>query len=121
MALIQEFQILLHQIILIYIYRYYAYISKGTQIANERGSFTLSADSYVIYGYEDKIIVKYFTKGTYAANNETFGDPASGYTKHAWLCIVGVSRKGAQYIGTYIDGNIDNFQTNCDKYTWKKL
>lgn len=103
----------------IYIYRQYVYISKGTQIANENGSFTLSADSYVIYGYEDKIIVKYFTKGTYAATNRTFGDPAVGYTKHAWLCVVG--RKGAQYIGIYIDGNIDNFQTDCSKYTWEKL
>lgn len=91
-----------------------------TKICNERQSFTLTEETLVRYGAENKWIYMTFPKGTYTADNTTFGkDPYPGKSKIVEkitdFSITDTTNR--YYMGQYSDF-VNNSSSDASKYTW---
>ena len=101
-----------------YIHTAYANISK---VCNENGSFTLTKESIMRFGFGDKWVYKTFGPGTYTANNTTFGrDPYSNKVKQCDLVsdFSLTDSTGRGWLGTYSDNNV-NAISDPSYYTWQ--
>ena len=101
-----------------YIHTAYANISK---VCNENGSFTLTKESIMRFGFGDKWVYKTFGPGTYTANNTTFGrDPYHNKVKQCDLVsdFSLTDSTGRGWLGTYSDNNV-NAISDPSYYTWQ--
>ena len=101
-----------------YIHTAYANISK---VCNENGSFTLTKESIMRFGFGDKWVYKTFGPGTYTANNTTFGrDPYHNKVKQCDLVsdFSLTDSTGRSWLGTYSDNNV-NAISDPSYYTWQ--
>ena len=101
-----------------YIHTAYANISK---VCNENGSFTLTKESIMRFGFGDKWVYKTFGPGTYTANNTTFGrDPYNNKVKQCDLVsdFSLTDSTGRGWLGTYGDNNV-NAISDPSYYTWQ--
>ena len=101
-----------------YIHTAYANISK---VCNENGSFTLTKESIMRFGFGDKWVYKTFGPGTYTANNTTFGrDPYNNKVKQCDLVsdFSLTDSTGRGWLGTYSDNNV-NAISDPSYYTWQ--
>lgn len=101
-----------------YIHTAYANITKK---CNENGSFTLTTETIMRFGYGDKWVYKTFGPGTYTANNTTFGrDPYPNKVKQCdAITDFSISDStGRSWLGTYSDNNV-NAVSNPSYYTWQ--
>ena len=101
-----------------YIHTAYANISK---VCNENGSFTLTKESIMRFGFGDKWVYKTFGPGTYTANNTTFGrDPYLNKVKQCDLVsdFSLTDSTGRGWLGTYSDNNV-NAISDPSYYTWQ--
>ena len=60
-------------------------VSTATKIGDENSQFTLTAAGTVYFGANGHYTSKALVAGTYYANTQLFGDPASGYFKSAYV------------------------------------
>ena len=100
-------------------YLHVAYVNIAL-IANENKSFTLTEDTLVRFGANNKWVYKTFTKGTYTASVGTFGkDPCVNTYKNAYkLTDFSINDcTNRKYIGQYTDFTADN-STDPSKYNW---
>ena len=101
-----------------YMHTAYANISK---VCNENGSFTLTKESIMRFGFGDKWVYKTFGPGTYTANNTTFGrDPYLNKVKQCDLVsdFSLTDSTGRGWLGTYSDNNV-NAISDPSYYTWQ--
>ena len=101
-----------------YIHTAYANITK---MCDENGSFTLTKETIMRYGYGDKWVYKTFSPGTYTANNTTFGrDPYNNKVKQcdAITDFSLTDSTGRSWLGTY-SNNSANAVSDPSYYTWQ--
>ena len=91
-----------------------------TFVCNEQEPFTVSEDTLMRFGKNDKWVYKKFAEGTYQATVDTFGsDPCAGVYKQVdKITDFSVSdTTGRNYIGQYTDFTEDD-STDPSKYKW---
>ena len=101
-----------------YIHTAYANITK---MCNENGSFTLTKETIMRFGFGDKWVYKTFGPGTYTANNTTFGkDPYSGKVKQcdAVTDFSLSDSTGRSWLGAYSNNSV-NAVSDPSYYTWQ--
>lgn len=101
-----------------YIHTAYANITK---MCNENGSFTLTKETIMRFGFGDKWVYKTFGPGTYTANNTTFGkDPYLGKVKQcdAVTDFSLSDSTGRSWLGAYSNNSV-NAVSDPSYYTWQ--